>query len=184
MLPGDELISTPLASLTHAITIRRPPHDVWPWLAQMGAGSRAGWYSYDCIDNGGQPSAERLVPELQPLTRGMIFPASPGATDGFTVLAFERESWLVIGWLRPDGRPMMTWAFVLEALDGESTRLIVRARGGAEYQFHGLPWPLTKRIVPLVHFIMQRKQLLELARRAETMLSGSSEFKAHKGEAA
>jgi hypothetical protein len=114
----------------------------------------------------------------------MIFPALPGATDGFTVLAFERERSLVIGGLMPDGRPTMTWTFVLEPLGGESTRLIVRARGGPEYQFHGLPWPLTKRIVPLVHFIMQRKQLLELARRAETMVPGSSDFKAPKGEAA
>ena len=31
----------------------------------MGAGSRAGWYSYDLLDNGRRPSATRLVPELQ-----------------------------------------------------------------------------------------------------------------------
>ena len=49
-LPGDELIPEPFASLTHAITIRRPRRDVWPWLVQMGAGTRAGWYSYDFID--------------------------------------------------------------------------------------------------------------------------------------
>jgi len=42
-LPGDGLICDPIASLTHAITIQRAPQDVWPWLAQMGAGSRAGW---------------------------------------------------------------------------------------------------------------------------------------------
>ena len=32
-------------------------HEVWPWLVQMGAGSRAGWYSYDFLDNGRRPSA-------------------------------------------------------------------------------------------------------------------------------
>jgi len=37
-----------LAKINHAITIRRSPHDVWPWLAQMGAG-RAGWYGYDFV---------------------------------------------------------------------------------------------------------------------------------------
>jgi hypothetical protein len=167
VLPGDELIPTPLASLTHAITIRRPPHDVWPWLVQMGAGSRAGWYSYDFLDNGQRPSAERILPELQQLTVGMLFPALPGTTAGFTVLAFEQERFLIIGALLPDGSAMMTWGFVLEPLDGTLTRLIVRARGGPGYRFHRLPWSVAKRIVPVVHFFMQRKQLLGIARRAE-----------------
>lgn len=74
-LPGDTLITEPLDSLTHAITIDRAARDVWPWLAQMGAGSRAGWYSYDVLDNGRQRSAERIIPELQQLTPGMICPA-------------------------------------------------------------------------------------------------------------
>jgi len=56
-LPGDEVIPERIGSLTHAITIRRPRHDVWPWLAQMGAGSRAGWYSYDFLDK--RPAAKR-----------------------------------------------------------------------------------------------------------------------------
>ena len=38
-LPGDELIKEPIGSLDHAITIRRARREVWPWLAQMGAGS-------------------------------------------------------------------------------------------------------------------------------------------------
>ena len=45
-LSGDALIPEPIASITHAATIRRPPRDVWPWLIQMGAGTRAGWYSF------------------------------------------------------------------------------------------------------------------------------------------
>ncbi|MGA2236873.1 MAG: hypothetical protein ABSG23_15495, partial [Terriglobales bacterium] len=35
-LPGDGLIPQPIGSVNHAVTIRRPPHDVWPWLVQMG----------------------------------------------------------------------------------------------------------------------------------------------------
>ena len=65
VLPGDELIPEPIGTLTHAITIRRPAREVWPWLAQMGAGNRAGWYSYDIIDNGRRRSAARIVEELQ-----------------------------------------------------------------------------------------------------------------------
>jgi len=166
-LPGDELIKEPIGSLDHAITIRRARREVWPWLAQMGAGSRAGWYSYDFLDNGRRPSAERIIPELQKLAVGMIFPALPGATDGFTVLAFEPQRFLVLGWTTPDGARLMTWAHVLEDGEHGSTRLIVRARAGPGYRFHGLPWWATKRIVAAIHFVMQRKQLLGIARRVE-----------------
>jgi len=166
-LPGDELIKEPIGSLDHAITIRRARREVWPWLAQMGAGSRAGWYSYDFLDNGRRPSAERIIPELQKLAVGMIFPALPGATDGFTVLAFEPQHFLVLGWTTPDGARLMTWAHVLEDGEHGSTRLIVRARAGPGYRFHGLPWWATKRIVAAIHFVMQRKQLLGIARRVE-----------------
>ena len=183
-LPGDELITNPIASLTHAITIRRPRRDIWPWLAQMGAGNRAGWYSYDVLDNGRQPSAARIIPELQSISVGTVFPAIPGVTDGFTILAFEPARFLVLGWLTPDGAPLVTWAFVLDDAEHGSTRLIVRARGGSGYQFHGLPWPVAKRIVPIVHFIMQRKQLLGIAERAEVAMSHPSAFKTPEGEAA
>ena len=166
-LPGDELIAAPIAALNHAITISAEPAGVWPWLAQMGAG-RAGWYSYDLIDNGSRRSADRIVPELQKLAIGMVFPALPGATDGFTLASFEANRSLVIGWKAPGGSWLMTWTFVLEpSPDDGSTRLLVRARGGPGYKFQGLPWGLTRRIVPAVHFVMQRRQLLGIAARAE-----------------
>jgi hypothetical protein len=168
-MPGDERIPNSSGSLTHAITIGRPRRDVWPWLAQMGAGSRGGWYSYDRLDNGGLPSASRIVPELQQLTVGMTFPALPGRTDGFTLLAFEPERSLVLGWLSPDGSPTVTWAFLLEDAGEGSTRLIVRARGGPDYRFQGLPHSLSERAIGLVHFVMQRKQLLGIARRVEAI---------------
>jgi hypothetical protein len=165
-LPGDEFIPAPLAALTHAVTIRGDRAAVWPWLVQMGAGSRAGWYSYDVLDNGGRPSATQVIPELQPIAIGTIFPALPGATGAFTVLAFEPGRSLILGWWG-DCKPIVTWAFVLEAAPDGTTRLIVRARGAHGYRFHGLPPWLSKPVVRLVHFVMQRKQLLEIARRVE-----------------
>jgi hypothetical protein len=168
-LPGDELIRDPIASLTHAITIQRPPHDVWPWLVQMGA-DRAGWYSYDFIDNGRRPSADRIVSALQTVAVGDLFPATPGATDGFHVLACETARYLVLGWRRaPDAAPIMTWAFILEWRTDTTTRLIVRARGGREYPFYGLPPWLGKPFIRFGHFVMQRKQLLGIAARAESL---------------
>jgi hypothetical protein len=170
-MPGDSLIPDAIASLTHAITIRCRAQDVWPWLAQMGAGSRAGWYSYDFLDNGRQPSARHVRDDLQHLTYGTLMPALPGVTDGFTVLAYERNRFLAIGW-RDRERVLMTWTFVLEERSNRATRLTVRARGGPQYHFHHWPWWLAKRVIPTVHFIMQRKQLLGIARRAESIDRG------------
>jgi hypothetical protein len=166
-LPGDEVIDQPIGSLHHAITIRRPRHEVWPWLAQMGAGSRAGWYSYDVLDNGRRPSASRIIPEFQQLAVGMLFPAGPGVTDGFTLLAFGPERFLVLGWRAPGGGHVMTWAFVLEAIEEGSTRLLVRVRVRAGARVFGLPWRVAKYLVSAIHFPMQRKQLMGIARRAE-----------------
>jgi hypothetical protein len=70
-LPGDGFIPAAESMLTHGISIRRPRSEVWPWLVQMGAG-RAGWYSYDQVDNGDRQSAERIVPELQQIRVGDI----------------------------------------------------------------------------------------------------------------
>lgn len=100
---------------------------------------------------------------------------APGRTDGFTLLAFERERFLILGWRSPDGALLMTWAFVLQEIEDRATRLIVRARAGPGYQFHGLPWWLGKWAVAFVHFIMQRKQLLGIGRRAESTPATSSQ---------
>lgn len=167
-LPGDDLIADPLQSLTHAITVRCAPEQVWPWLAQMGAG-RAGWYSYDAIDNGGKRSAERIIPELQTIEVGYLFPWLPGASEGFILLACEPGHALVLGAPAPDGSTIVTWAFVLEARTDGTSRLIVRARGSRAYRLHGLPEWVTRWLVPPGHFVMQRKQLLGIARRAELM---------------
>jgi hypothetical protein len=167
-LPGDSVIPNPGGSVTHAITIHKSPHDVWPWLAQMGA-DRAGWYSYDAVDNGGRPSAERILPELQTLAKGAIFPALPGARDGFTLIDFEADRRLILSWLAPDGACLMTWAFVLEPLHGGSTRLIVRARSASSYSFEGLPAWMSTIVARPIHFVMERKMLLGVARRAEAL---------------
>ena len=171
VLPGDERIPRAIDTLTHGVTIRRAPRDVWPWLVQMGAGNRAGWYSYDWLDNGRQPSATRIVPELQHPTVGTVFPALPGVTDGFIVLAIEPERVLTLGGPAPNGTVAVTWTFVLEEVAPGVTRLLVRARGGPGYRFHGLPLLLTRLVVRVVHFVMQRKQLLGIARRAEMTMS-------------
>jgi hypothetical protein len=107
-LPGDELLPSAKVRWTHGITIRARPTEIWPWLIQMGC-RLAGWYSYDGLDNGGAPSADRIVPELQRVEVGDIFPMTPTADDGFVVRAVDPERALVLG----DAAGSATWAFVL-----------------------------------------------------------------------
>lgn len=167
-LPGDDLLHPCKDSITHAITIHRPRNEVWPWLLQMGAG-RAGWYSYDFIDNGRRHSADRVIPELQEVKVGTIMPWLPGATEGFTVLSVEPERCLILCSVSPvDGHLIMTWTFVLEEPEPGVTRLIVRARAGPGYHPpFGLPSWTIRTLVRWGHGVMQRKQLLGIARRAE-----------------
>ena len=72
-LAGDDVLADVKGHWTNAITIRGRPGEIWPWLAQMGC-RRAGWYSYDGLDNGGVRSAEEIVPELQRVEVGISLP--------------------------------------------------------------------------------------------------------------
>jgi hypothetical protein len=131
-LPGDDLIAQPIGSVNHSVTIHRSPHEVWPWLVQRGSG-RAGWYAYDFIDNGGQQSAERIVPEYQDISVGSVLPALPGARDVFTVAQCEPDRSLVLSWRLPNGKYQTTWAFALEQKQPDETCRIVRGRVASGY---------------------------------------------------
>ena len=61
---GDELIEMPAFNVTRAITIQARPEEIWPWIVQIGY-CRAGFYSYDLLDNLGKPSADRIIRDLQ-----------------------------------------------------------------------------------------------------------------------
>jgi len=126
-LPGDTIVPEPMFSVTHAITIDAPIERVWPWLAQMGS-DRAGWYSWDAIDNGAKPSALSIVSGLQTVVRGDIMPAVPGAKDAFVVAAVDPPHDLVLTAPDGDGGEAVSWEHFLESLEGDRTRLILRGR--------------------------------------------------------
>jgi len=140
-LPGDEVIPHPIMSQTHAITIEVPPDQVWPWLVQMGCG-RAGWYSYDLLDNGGRHSATTINPAWQHLVIGEVMPAVPGSRDAFVVMDFTPGNMLLLGvpMVNTAGGAgetaasapafIMSWVHVLEETPAHHTGLITRGRGG------------------------------------------------------
>ena len=126
-MPGDQLVPNPMAMATNGVTIKATPENVWPWIVQIGSG-RAGWYSYDWIDNGGHASAESILPDHQQLAPGDIVPAIPGATDVFCVAVVEPQGHLILTVPDAKGGIQVSYEFLLVPLDHNHTRLIVRGR--------------------------------------------------------
>ncbi len=161
-MPGDELIVRPPLSVTRALTIAAPPQDVWPWLVQAGSG-RAGWYSYDLVDNLGRRSADRILPQWQQLAVGDLVPLTPSGRLGLRVHAMQPPVAMV--WGSPGET---TWEWQLRAVRGAdgspSTRLVTRFRSTS---VAGLPtWPVALPL-ELGDAVMMRKMLLTVRGRAE-----------------
>ena len=164
-LPGDELVKSPNVEATHAITVEAPIAEVWPWLAQIGQ-DKGGFYSYTWLENlvgCRMRNAGRIMPEFQQLRVGdavLLHPEVPP----LPVLICEPPRTLVLG---NNMDYPGTWGFYLKEVDEDTTRLIIRGRGdwgptllvrlGARVAFEP------------AHFIMERKMLLGIKRRAEAL---------------
>jgi hypothetical protein len=192
-LPGDDLITDPSHTETRGITIDAPPARIWPWLVQMGYG-RAGWYSYDALDNEG-PSTDRVLPEFQSLEVGDIMPTHPGG--GFKVEVVEPERALVLymdtelmrsqaAQAEVEGKTELptpglkatgsmlgasfpeiaaSWAFYLQPAGEGQTRLIERFRARTP---GGSPAHLVLgEIMGTGIVLMTRKQMLSIKERVE-----------------
>jgi len=165
VMSGDLEISEPTYETTVAISIAARPEHIWPWLVQMGY-RRGGLYSYDWLDrlfgflDG--PSAERIVPELQHLEAGDVIPV--GAGPGFPVIAVDPPETLLLGG-ESDG-VQWTWQFALYPIDDRRTRLVLRNRARGP---HTAGAALFVCVLEPAAFIMTRKMLLGLRRRAEAL---------------
>jgi hypothetical protein len=163
-LPGDGLIGAEGPVSNHAVTIHAPAEEVWPWLVQMGQ-DRGGFYSYTWLENGlalaGMRNADRIHAEWQDLEAGDRMRLASRRVWGdlplLPVAEVEPNRHLVLqGW----------GAFVLEPVDEQSTRLIVRSHGAPD-----APGSVRRAVDTLVfepaHFVMERRMLLGIKERAE-----------------
>jgi proline iminopeptidase len=181
-LPGDDVLPVGVTTSTMATTIDASPAAVWPWLVQMGCG-RAGWYSYDRLDNGSRPSAEQIVPEWQRVSLGDHVPADPSERGRFwfTIEGIYPERALILrasvdlrtglAYDPSRGHPAAysdsTWTFALREMPGSRTRLLARTRGQASPLWRAVPLNLVVGLPS--HVLMQTRQFRNLKRRAETV---------------
>jgi hypothetical protein len=183
-LPGDEIVGQPRYRTTHAVTIDAPVEQVWPWLVQIGQG-RSGMYSYDWVENLlglHMHSADRIVPELQTLSVGDVIRMVPEGTQPdlhFVVAQLDPPYVMVLG---PDNSradalasdlPYPCWTFHLRALPDSRTRLVVRFQ--SDFKPTPLGWLKNRYALEPVHFVMERKMMLEIKDRAERGASAAAE---------
>jgi hypothetical protein len=169
-LPGDQLVPQAGGTGTRAITVNAPAPAVWPWLVQMGQG-RGGLYSYDWLENlfgCDIQNADRIIPAYQSLKLGdpiRIYPEGKGPPP-FIVAELDRGHALVLG--ETEGASAanartswaVTWAFVLNPVDAQHTRLLIR------WRWAEASWANTLLLDPIT-FFMEQRMLRGLKERAE-----------------
>jgi hypothetical protein len=158
---GDEVLPVAQFTATRAITIGVPPSRVWPWLTQVGVG-RAGFYSYDLIDNRGRRSSGRILPQFQQIQVGDVaapMTDHPSATTSFRVASFRPGEALL--WSKPDS----TWAWQLTRRSDGTTRLVTRLKVRYRATLAGIG---TIALIEVGDFPMMRKMLRGIKRRAES----------------
>ena len=159
-MAGDELLEDPALNATRAVEIEAPPEQVWPWLVQMGW-KKAGLYSFGGLDNGGMPSAERIIPEYQNLKVGdSILPS-------LKVVEMEpNKSMLWVFQERAGPWQNATWSWGLYRTDSGHTRLVARLR--QQYTWNSFREMVTWALVDPMEIFMMRTTLLGIKRRVES----------------
>ena len=158
---GDSLCPTATLSATRCITINGTPDEVFPWIRQMGMG-RAGWYSYDWLDNLGRKSATSILPEWQSVQSGDHIPAGP---ISFVASIVEPPRHFVLeirGIGKKSPRLHFTLAYELRD-DPQGTRLVTRMRSHIRLPFGRL---FEKLVLGPGDGIMLRRQLMTIAKNA------------------
>lgn len=172
-LPGDDVVPRPLWVSTRGITIQAPPHEVWPWVVQMGYPThRAGWYTPHWLDQlmwGERPrSADAVVPELQHLQVGDRVPDSDDWSVYYHVEEVDPPRHLLLHSVSHVFPPLrssdFTWVFVLQPRGEHATRLLVRAR--VDYA-PAWAFPLIETVIGLGDWVNVSVMLKGIRERAE-----------------
>ena len=158
-MPGDDLLEKAQFVATRAISIDARPDQVWPWIVQVGWG-RAGFYSYDLLDNLGHPSTYDVLSEFQSPSVGDLAAPMTAPSDDRTAFRVARtDEPSVLVWNKPDS----TWAWRLTPDGRGGTRLVTRLK--ARYD----PGPflaVTVLLMEVGDFPMMRRMLRGIAERA------------------
>ena len=158
---GDSLCADARLLATRSITIAAPPDEVFPWIRQMGFG-RAGWYSYDWLDNLGRRSATTVHPEWQAVSTGDKVPGGPINFEAAIVEAPHSFVLRVVPGGRVSQRLCFTLAYELRD-HPQGTRLVTRLRAHIDAPGGEL---LERFVLGPGDGIMLRRQLLGIQRRA------------------
>lgn len=164
---GDNLCHDATLIATRSITISAPPKDVFPWIRQMGFG-RAGWYSYDWIDNLGRRSATKVHEEWQSVESGDKIPSGP---ISFTAAIVDEPRHFVLE-IKSLGKksPKLHFTLAYELRDDpQGTRLVTRMRSHIKLPFGSL---FERFILGPGDGIMLRRQLLTINRHVSPIVKG------------
>ncbi|MDS0476723.1 hypothetical protein [Natrinema sp. 1APR25-10V2] len=177
-LPGDDLLPDATDQVTHGLEIDAPAEAVWPWLVRLAGGR-------DAVD-GDDPLEAAVAADSRDAYQ--VAPTASGLEAGDTVdvaddsplspaespeIALLEPGYALV--LEPQGEsPPWTWAFVLEPVDRETTRLLARTRSDLGRASSESRFSLPTRHEALnylwwepVHFVVERGLLREIKRRAE-----------------
>ncbi len=158
---GDDLCSAATLIATRSITISAPPQEVFQWILQMGFG-RAGWYSYDWLDNLGRKSATIIHDEWQTVKVGDKVPSGP---ISFIAAIVEAPRHFVLE-IKSLGKksPKLHFTLAYELRDDpHGTRLVTRMRSHISVPLGSL---FEKLILGPGDGLMLRRQLLTIRQNA------------------
>jgi len=139
---GDDLVPRTRGGFTHAITIRAPASQVYPWVAQIGQ-NKGGFYSYEFLENlvgCNIHNTDRLLPGCEEVKTGELLWLHPKA--GVPIERIEAGHGFVMHGLlntstgetissvaaMPASFVNVSWLFYVYDIGGGYTRFVSRWR--------------------------------------------------------
>lgn len=154
--PCDRYVAQPDAVYYRGVTVAAPADVLFRWLCQL----RIAPYSYDWLDNGGRPSPQRLIPNIDKLAVGQqvmtIFTLVEFATNQHITLKLKSRAEWVFGEL--------TVSYMVVPLGAAQCRLLTKLVIRYPQGWYGR---ILRAVLPWGDLLMMRRQLLNFKRLAE-----------------